>query len=195
MKTMTKKTEVRKRPGSALAGAPVSLARTTPLDIVMQKPLEDPWVLVPFLTGWKQPGAADVVKALHGAAGTKVGSVLGGAKASEVVLSAREVGGEVTLRFSRSDTPLGKAMEPDLRLASLVMQGSSRFSDDDAWLVLELAGYDESAEAMAERIRAAAFQMVNVVEHIPLPVTAALVDLLRVQGFHHLSISQAVPRI
>lgn len=29
---------------------------------------------------------------------------------------------------------------------SLVMMGSSYFSDDDAWLVLEMAGYDETPE-------------------------------------------------
>lgn len=48
---------------------------------------------------------------------------------------------------------------------------------------------------MTERINARAFRMVNVVEHVPLPVAAALVDLLRSNGFHNLMIREAVPRI
>lgn len=193
-KATPSKQKVSKNPSSALAGAPISLMRTTPLDIVLEKPLRVPSAVLPFLTGYKQPSQEEVVKALHGKKGTKVGSVLGGTRASDVILSSREVGGEVTLRTSRPDVALGEEMEPDLRLTSLVMEGSSRFTDDDAWLVLELAGYDETPEEMAERINAQAFRMVNVVEHVPLPVAAALVDLLRTNGFHHLTIRQAVPR-
>lgn len=64
----------------------------------MDKLLRDPTVVLPFLTGYKKPSQEAVLKALSGKKGTKVGWVLGGTRASDVILSSREVGGEVTLR-------------------------------------------------------------------------------------------------
>lgn len=181
-------------PASALAGAHISLMRNTQLDIVLEKKLKDPTVLLPFLTGYKQPRTADVLKALKGETGTKVGSVLGGSKGCQVVLSAREAGGEVTLRTKRADVALGDPFEPDLRLTSLVMEGSRFFTDDDAWIVLQIAGGSETPEEMTKRINDQSMHMVNVVEHVPLPVASALSDLLRDHSFRNLMIRQAVPR-
>ena len=197
--TKTTKPPFKKKGGyavaSALAGKPISLMRTTSLDVVIEKPVRDPRTVLPFLTGYRKDSEANVLKALTGPIGTKVGWVLGGDQASKIQLNAREVGGDFTFRIRNPEVELGDTVEPDLRLTSIVMLGCERFTEDDAWLVLELAGYDETPEELAARINADAWKMVNVVEHVPLPVAAALRDLLMTQGFSNISIREAVPRI
>ena len=191
---MSTASKVEVKTATALAGSPISLARSTPLDIVLEKPLADPSALVKLLGGYKKPTEIETLRALAGKPGTKVGTVLGGNKACQVIMAAREVGGDVSLRLSRPDRPLGAHAEADLRLSSLVMMASSRFTDDIAWLVCEMAGGEETPEEMGERIRARAFRITNVVQHVSLPVSAGLVDMLRVNGFSGLSIRQPVAR-
>lgn len=194
MKTTTAKEATRTGTASALAGKPISLARTTPFDVVLEKQPMEPLFLAQFLTGYKRPSEIETVRALCGPPGTKVGSVLGGVKACELVLHARETEAEISLRISRSDVGLGEVIEPDMRLTSLTMMGSSRFTEDNAWMVCQMAKCEETPEEMAARITERAFRIVNVVQHVPLPVSAALVDYLRVSGFHNLSIREPVAR-
>ena len=120
--------------------------------------------------------------------------MLGGVKACELVLHARETEAEISLRISRTDVGLGEVIEPDMRLTSLTMMGSSRFTEDNAWMVCQMAKCEETSEEMAARTTERAFRIVRVVQHVPLPVSAALVDYLRVSGFHNLSIREPVAR-
>lgn len=179
---------------SALAGKPIHLPRTSILDVVLEKPVYDPAVLMPFLTGYRKPREIEVIKALRNGPGHKIGTVLGGTRASEILLAARESGGELTFRIGTTKVPVGGEMEPDLRLASITMMGCTRFTDDHAWLVCELAGYDRTPEELTDHINNNAWKITNLIEQVPLPVAAATHDLLRTLGYSNVSVRQAVPR-
>lgn len=186
----TKRTEV----ASALAGSPIHLTKTTVLDAVIEKRILDPNTVLPFLTGPTKTRESEVIKALRAGPGHKLGTVLGGTQASRLLLAAREIGGDLTFRLNDKTIPVGDEMEPDLRLASITMMGCSRFTEDDAWLVCEMAGYDETPEQLTVRIQKAAWKIVNVIEQVPLPAAAATHDLLRTNGYSNVSVRQAVPR-
>lgn len=179
---------------SALAGKPIPLHRTSVFDLVVEKPILSPTKVLPFLTGYKQPHQDEISRALRGQPGTKVGTVISGTTATNTLLAAREVNGDLTLRFTDPETPVGEMLEPDLRLASVTMMGCDRFTESDAWLVCELAGYDETPEELTERITGLSWRIVNVIEHVPLPVAAATKNLLTSKGFSNLTVRQAVPR-
>ncbi|MBN8867325.1 MAG: hypothetical protein J0H98_07210 [Solirubrobacterales bacterium] len=161
---------------------------------MLEKPFYDVEVVLSFVSSHGQPSDSEVIRAFRNGAGTKIGTVLGGTRALEMLLKVREVGGEITFRMSNRHIPLGETITPDLRLASLVMLGSERFTGDAAWEICELAGYDETPEEMTERITGQAWRMVNVVQHVPMPVAAATLDLLRTRGFSNVGVRQAVPR-
>lgn len=188
------KTRPKTRIASALAGKPIQLPRTSELDLVIEKPLFTHRTLLEHLTGYNRPSESQVIKALRGGAGTKIGTALGGGQALRVLLAAREVNGDLTLRITDSTIHVGDQVEPDLRLASITMMGCARFDEDDAWQLCELAGYDETPEQMTERITRHAWEIVNVIEHVPLPVAAAAKDLLKVAGYSNVTVRQAVPR-
>ncbi len=187
-------TRPERRVASALAGKPIPLPRTSVLDLVIEKPLFTHRTVLEHLTGYNRPSESQVIKALRGGAGTKIGTALGGSQALRVLLAAREVNGDLTLRMVNNTINVGDQVEPDLRLASITMMGCSRFDEDVAWQLCELAGYDESPEQMTERITAHTWQIVNVIEHVPLPVAAAAKDLLRGAGYSNVTVRQAVPR-
>ena len=189
-----RKPAIRHEPASALAGAPIHLKRTTYLDAVIEKRIIDPNVVLPFVTGYKKADESDVIKALRAGPGHKLGTLIGGTQACELLLAVREIGGDLTFRLSDTSIPVGEEMEPDLRLASITMMGCSRFTEDDAWLVCEMAGYDETPEQLAARIHENAWKIVNVIEQVPLPAAAATHDLLRNCGYSNVSVRQAVPR-
>ena len=179
---------------SALAGSPIHLPRTNKLDVVLEQPFYNLRNVLPFITGYGHPREGDVIKAFRTGPGVKIGTILGGTRALEMLLAVRAVRGEITFRMSSTHAPLGEVIEPDLRLASVVMLGCDRFTENDAWEICELAGYDETPEEMAARITGRAWHMTNVVEHVPLPVAAATLDLIRTRGFSNAGVRQAVPR-
>lgn len=190
MTTMLKQKTQKQGTASALASAPRSLARSSSFDIILEEKLKDAWEILPFLTGYQKPQQHTVLKALHGDIGTKVGTVLGGSKATGIVLAARAAGGDVSLRLARPDIEVGRIVPPDPRGAHLVMQAADRFSEEDAWLIHELTGCEEKPEEMTRRIHESAhgWRVVNVVTDVPFPIVAAVADLLRIRGFNGLMI-------
>ncbi len=182
------------RIASALAGRPIHLPKTTILDVVLEKRIIDPNTVMPFLTGYQKASELDVIKALRAGPGHKIGTVLGGTQASDLLLAVRQIGGDLTFRINDKSIPIGDETEPDLRLASITMMGCTRFTEDDAWLVCEMAGYDETPEQLSARIQESSWEIVNVIEQVPLPAAAATHDLLRTSGYSNVTVRQAVPR-